>query len=251
MKLRSVLLLVLLYAAPVFAQPCDLASAQIVDSPGDVGSWTPTATITHVDFSSGRFVVDFDKRTGSGKWPEAQKAGDPDTQYTLGLCLNVGGRWVASGVVQFWSGRNLEAGGDVDDIAGTWFYDGRWGPLQGHQPAKGEPVGIWVGQGNLRGGHGATPVHERSKVLMLPWGTNFSGTVPPPVDPPPVDPPPPNPPAAGAATADLQQQQIALLLRIVAELEAQVEGQKVQSAALESAIRDLKAEIAKGIKVRF
>lgn len=238
MKRLALLLALCLYALPVFAQPCDLTT--IVDSPGDLASWAPTATITKVDYSSGRFVVDFDKRTGSGKWPESV---DPagDTQYTLGLCLNVGGRWVASGVVQFWSGRNLEAGGDVDDIAGTWFYDGRWGPLQGHQPAKGELVGIFVGQGNLRGGRGATTLKERSVVLMLPWGQNFSGTVPPPIDPP-VD--PPHPPAVGVATADLQQQQIALLLQLVT-------AQQEQTAKLEAAIRDLKAEIAKGIKVRF
>lgn len=171
--------------------PFDFSATLVLDSPVDLASWAETATITRVEFSSGRFVVDFDRRTGSGKWPEAKKAGDPDTQYTLGLCCQIGPRWYASGVVQFWDNRELEAGGGVDEIGATWFYDGRWGSLEGHQPARGELVGVFVGQGNLRGGRGATPLHERSRVLLVTWGTNYTGV---PVDPPPSDPPPPNPP---------------------------------------------------------
>lgn len=64
-------------------------------------------------------------------------------------------------------------------------------------------------------------------------------------------PPPPPPPSSSAATAALQQQQIALLQKLVDAQAAQIDEQRHQSAALESAIRDLKAEIAKGIKVRF
>ena len=70
----------------------------------------------------------------------------------------------------------------------------------------------------------------------------------PPIDPPVVDPPAPS---VTAATADLQQQQLALLLQIVAKLDTQLTAQQEQSAKLEAALRDLKAEIAKGIKVRF
>jgi hypothetical protein len=77
----------------------------------------------------------------------------------------------------------------------------------------------------------------------------FVPPVSPVIDPPPpIDPPAPVP---SAATADLQQQQLTLLLQIVGKLETQLEQQQAQSAKLEAAIRDLKAEIAKGIKVRF
>jgi len=76
-----------------------------------------------------------------------------------------------------------------------------------------------------------------------PIGCSVTPPLPPPVDPPA--------PSASAATADLQQQQLALLLQIVAKLETQLSQQQEQSAKLELAIRDLKAEIAKGIKVRF
>lgn len=74
---------------------------------------------------------------------------------------------------------------------------------------------------------------------------------PPPFPPPPGSPVPPAPPELLTATAALQQQQLALLLQIIAKLETQLDQQRVQSAALEAAVRDLKAEIAKGIRVRF
>jgi hypothetical protein len=60
--------------------------------------------------------------------------------------------------------------------------------------------------------------------------------------PPPVN--PPAPPASSAATADLQQQQLAVLVQMVAEL-------KAQNVALAQGLADLKAQIATGIKIRF
>lgn len=80
---------------------------------------------------------------------------------------------------------------------------------------------------------------------------HLGGSPPPPPPGPLPGPLPPPPPELLTATADLQQQQLALLLQIIAKLETQLDQQRVQSAALESAVRDLKAEIAKGIRVRF
>jgi len=82
---------------------------------------------------------------------------------------------------------------------------------------------------------------------------DFVGRYVPAVDPGTGGSKPPDPPSgpSGAATAELQQQQLALMLQIVSRLEAQAGEQAKQSAALEQAIRDLKAEIAKGVKVRF
>jgi hypothetical protein len=71
-------------------------------------------------------------------------------------------------------------------------------------------------------------------------------------DPDPIDPPPPPPPPpSSAATVDLQKQQLTLLFEIIAQLQNQSEQQEREAARLEAAIRDLKAEIANGIKVRF
>jgi len=78
-----------------------------------------------------------------------------------------------------------------------------------------------------------------------------------PVDPgdgnPP--PPPPPPPATDAATADLQSQQLLAMVQILNRLDelqqAMAKQSDAQTAALSQAIKDLKTEIAKGIKVRF
>lgn len=66
-----------------------------------------------------------------------------------------------------------------------------------------------------------------------------------------TDPPPPPPQPSGAATADLQQQQLAILLQILGKLDAQLEAQRLQTAALAAAVQDLKAQIAAGVKIRF
>lgn len=74
-------------------------------------------------------------------------------------------------------------------------------------------------------------------------------------DTPPPDPPDPPPPASGAATAELQRVQLEALAAIVAKLQEQIDALAVQdtaqTAAIVQAVKDLKAEIAKGIKVRF
>jgi len=151
--------------------PFDMRKAAIWDNPQDLGSWSETANITRVDLSSGRIVVDFDKRASPDRWPDVG-FGDGSIEYTLGVCLNIGGRWNCSAVVQFWFGRELEAGGDVGDMAGQWFYDNRWGAMKGHQPAPGEVVGWFVAAGNLRDS-GNVITKERSKVLFLPYGQNY------------------------------------------------------------------------------
>jgi hypothetical protein len=151
--------------------PFDMRKAVIWNNPADLGSWAETANITRVDLSSGRIVVDFDRRQGAGSWPDVG-FGSGSIQYTLGICLNINGQWNCSAPIQFWNGRDLAAGGDVGNLAGEWFYDVRWGALQGHQPAPGEMVGWFVAAGNLRD-LGNVITKERSKVLMLPYGQNY------------------------------------------------------------------------------
>jgi hypothetical protein len=152
--------------------PFDMRRAVIWDNPADLGSWAETANITRVDLSTGRIVVDFDKRQGPGHWPDVG-FGDGALEYTLGICLKINGTWNCSAVVQFWNGRDLEAGGDVGYLAQEWFYDNRWGAMKGYQPAPGETVGWFVAAGNLRDS-GNVITKERSKVLLLPYGANYS-----------------------------------------------------------------------------
>jgi hypothetical protein len=156
----------------------DMRQAHIFDAPSDLGSWPQTANITSIS-TSGPFVdVDFDKRDSSDRWPD-EPFGDGSIEYTLGMCLNINGQWDCSAVVQFWYGRELDAGGNVNEIGLNWFYDQRWGPMIGHQPSPGETVGIFVGAGNLRDRTAPSfadcpRICERSDVVLLPWGTNYN-----------------------------------------------------------------------------
>ncbi len=149
----------------------DATKAVFIDNP-PINTWAETAKITRVDFSQGYVVVDFDKRTGSNRWPDVP-FGSGTVEYTLGMCANLSGQWYCSAVIQFWYGRELEAGGRMDEIATNWYYDGRWRQLQGWQPQIGESVGIFVGAGNLRDGNNWI-VEERSNILLIPYGTNYN-----------------------------------------------------------------------------
>jgi len=164
--------------AAFLVQPFDVTKAIMLANPGNfMVSWAQTANITSVDFEPDYFYVDFDKRTSPDRWPDVP-FGTGSLQYTLGLCLNLygQGQWYCSAAIQYWFGRD---NGASDNIGGDWYYDpARWGPMAGYQPANGEIVGIFVGAGNLRDvrdGSGSY-VFERSNVLLMPFGGQFSVT---------------------------------------------------------------------------
>jgi hypothetical protein len=153
------------------AQRFSLRNAVILNNPSDLADWAETAQITRIETSGQHVIVDFDKRTGGGRWPESG-FGTGGIQYTIGMCFNLGGQWYCSAAIQMWDGRELEAGGETSEIGINWYYDARWGPMAGHQPARGELVGIFVAQGNLRD-RGNTSVKERSNVVLIPFGSDY------------------------------------------------------------------------------
>ena len=98
---------------------------------------------------------------------------DEPLQYTLGLAEFIDGQWYGSAAIQFWYGL-YESGGNValdNQIAVNWYYDSRWGALEGRQPATGEVVGLFVVAGNVRGvtDGSQSPVMERSNVVLVPF----------------------------------------------------------------------------------
>jgi hypothetical protein len=155
--------------------PFDMRQAVIHDNPPDLGFWDETAKITSVHFTGDAFLVDFDKRDGPDRWRDLDFGdGRGDTlEYTLGMCVNIGGTWHCSAVVQFWYGRDLAASTPPSYVARNWFYDGRWGAMQGYQPSDGETVGLFVGHGNLRDksytGAACPQICDRSNVAMVAW----------------------------------------------------------------------------------
>jgi hypothetical protein len=160
------------YSGPISfqVQLFDPSQAIFVDNPPDLGTWPQTATITSVDLSD-FVIVDFDKRQGPDQWPEAG-FGAGGIQYTLGMCFNLGGQWYCSAAIQFWTGRELTAGGPASNIARNWYYDIRWGPMKGHQPDQGELVAIFVAQGNNR--DNGNTYRERSNFVVLPFGGTYN-----------------------------------------------------------------------------
>jgi hypothetical protein len=149
----------------------DPKRAIFLNNPPDVGSWPQTAKITSVDFTNNAILVEFDRRAGANRWPDAGFGPNGSIEYTLGMCFNLSGQWYCSAAIQFWSGRDLEASGYPQNIAVDWYYDSRWGPMQGHQPAYGEQIAIWVGSGNLRD-FGNT-YRERSDFVIMPFGGSY------------------------------------------------------------------------------
>jgi hypothetical protein len=151
----------------------NLADATIENNDPSLASWPQTATITSIIFDYA-LLVDFDARTGANgvaQWPEAG-FGAGGIQYSLGLCGNINNHWYCSAPIEFWTGRPIDAAGSPYAIAQNWFYDARWGPLKGYQPANGELVGIYVAQGNER--NYGNSYKERSDVVLVPWGQNYA-----------------------------------------------------------------------------
>ena len=155
----------------------DLHQATIYDNPMNLADWPVTTTITEVDFQyNGQDGVHiaFDKRDGPGSWPDITPPNwMGPLEYTIGMAEFINGKWYASAAIQVW--RGLDAtGGNValnNQIAKNWYYDGRWGELNGHQPATGELIGIFVVAGNARGvtdNGSQSPVKERSNVVLMP-----------------------------------------------------------------------------------
>lgn len=170
----------------------DLHDCTLFDNAPDLADWPVTTTITEVEFQPGGadgVHVTFDKSDGAGRWPDITPPGwTGPLQYTLGFCEYIGGKWYGSAAIQFWYGLHQSGGNVAQDtvskaqcstfgygstcqVAKNWYYDGRWGALNGYQPATGEYIGVFVAAGNLRGvkDGSQSPVHERSNVVLVPF----------------------------------------------------------------------------------
>jgi hypothetical protein len=156
-----------------------MSAATIQNSPAGLGSWPATSAITRLELRPNGVHVEFSRQDGPNRWPDVYPPGwSEPLQYTLGMCLNIGGQWYCSAVVQFWYGLDA-AGGGPDGFANNWFYDPRrWGPMSGHQPAVGETIGFFVCAGDCRNntsGNGSV-VKERTNVVLVPMPSGGGAT---------------------------------------------------------------------------
>lgn len=157
------------------ADGISMNSATIENSPVDLANWCVGAKITSIQFLANSFRVDFSRRDGGNRWPDFVPPGwGGPLQYTLGMCLQVSGKWSCSAVVEFWHGRSLDESAPPWAISRDWFYDGRWGTLGGRQPANGEQVGIFVCAGDCRNKTAIDPgsLRERSNVQIVTWSNS-------------------------------------------------------------------------------
>jgi len=154
----------------VAADQINMSAASIYNSPTDLASWTVSTALTSVDIRGDGISVQFSKKDGPGRWPDVTPPGwDGPLQFTLGMCLNIGGHWDCSALIEEWYGLD-PAGGPPSQIGLNWFYDPqRWGPMTGHQPAAGETIGIFVCEGDCRNNTQGTssPLRERSNVVLV------------------------------------------------------------------------------------
>jgi hypothetical protein len=199
-------LIVLLASAAVRAQELPINQARFVGGP-DINTFAQTTSVTQVDVTATGANLQFDKKDGPNRWPDNVTPGwQGSLQYSIGLCMNLDG-WVCSAPIESWYGRK-DATGPITDQSTTcaaghgqvqcnWFYDNRWAPLNGHQPAPGEQVGMFVVAGDAR--NNFNPVKERSNIVLfnLPGPGqsqtfNFSPVAPQPT-PTPVPTPAPQP----------------------------------------------------------
>ncbi len=157
----------------------NFASATILNSPLNLASWPITTAISLVDIRSTGLRIDFSKKSGPGRWPDIVPPGwDGPLQYTVGMVLNINGQLFASAPVEFWYGLDY-SGGPPSQYALNWFYDpGRWGPMSYHQPAVGEPIGLFVCAGDCRNtaDGSRSPVKERSNVVVVSMPTDAGAT---------------------------------------------------------------------------
>jgi hypothetical protein len=159
------------------ADMIDALKLHIVNSP-DVRTWPATAQLSKLVIAPTGVHVEFNKQDGGDAWPDVRLVGwDGNIQYTLWLGLFIDGEWWASGIIEFWRGL-FESGGPIADgeqIAKNWVYDARWGAMEKHQPAPGEPVAFFVTAGDARG-RDAHDVAERSQIVVVPFPSAAGGT---------------------------------------------------------------------------
>ncbi len=155
---------------PAAGDQINMSAARVYNSPTDLASWTVSTAITSVVFGGDGTSVQFSKKDGPGRWPDVTPPGwNGPLEYTLGMCLNIGGQWDCSAVIEVWNGLD-PVGGPPSQIGLNWFYDPvRWGPMAGHQPAPGETVGVFVCEGDCRNNTAgsSSPLRERSNVVLV------------------------------------------------------------------------------------
>lgn len=265
MKLFSILLCSLFLNTAVFAQDA-ITPVQFVSGP-DLNTFPITTTITQISVSLTGVEAQFGKRDGPNRWPDNTTPGwSGPLQYSMGVCERINESWYCSAPIETWYGANVIGGPiqsqDPPQISKNWFYDGRWSPLDGHQPAPGDKLGLFVVAGDARNSY--NPVKERSNIVLITlpapnttavyaFGAPVVNPSPDPAPTPlpvpsPSPVPPINPPTLGGLERCLASMDI--LQASVAVLQTDVQAGRAENQAFYAETRTL-WETIKGPLLKF
>jgi hypothetical protein len=156
----------------------NLSQAIVYNSPADIASWPVTHKITQLTMqpTAGTNPGLSFQSSARSAWPDYTPPGwDGPIQYTVWAVVKVNGQWYMSGIIQMWRDRGSTGAPLLTDFARNWVYDGRWGPMAGHQPVVGEQMGFFLSAGNARGVGTATSVRERTNVVLVSVPANDTG----------------------------------------------------------------------------
>src|SRR5262245_8251885 len=156
----------------VVSDALDFSTIQILQSP-NVRDWPVTTAITRIEFRPNDFRVDFTKKDGPGRWPDAVTPGwDGPLQYTIWVVLP--NQKLTCGCIQMWHGKEehqgIGVGGPFSKAAQDWWF--RVGPMASIQPQPGDRVGFFVTAGDARLRNDPTSVHERSNIVIVTIPSN-------------------------------------------------------------------------------
>jgi hypothetical protein len=153
----------------------NLNQVAVYNSPSDIASWPVTSKITSLDMSpSSGLTFHF---TTENSWPNPIPPGfTGGIQYTVWAVVKINGQWNTSGFIEMWQGRGNTGAPILSDFARNWAYDGRWGPMMGHQPVAGEQMGFFLSAGDARGRGEPTSYRERTNVILVNLPAGDSGS---------------------------------------------------------------------------
>lgn len=228
----------------------------ILQGPPEIANWRETARITSVEFRRDNFLVRHTKEgTQRGvSWPGVHIPGwgngaddSGEIQWTLWIVMNVNGRWVTAGCIEYWAeetpslGVNRGGAAPFSDGAHNWWY--QVPGMAGIQPEAGDRIGVMAVAGDQRM-KDVRSVEERTPIAWVTVPLDDSGVFafpeegqnPPliPEDAPGTPIPPVNPPVPASVDP-----------RLLAQLEAVSAGLAMACQGLLQITKAIQAAIGR------
>lgn len=179
--MKKLILVLVLFAAPAFAQDGIDLSAAVWHGTPNVSGWPITVSLESVEFKPGRESDGntvgvrpiFNRPQMNARWPEVRPVGWEGTiQFTIAACVRPQSVWHCAGLHEFWSDRNgaprVWTGAPILTQWYDWVYRGQWGSeMEAYRPKLGDEIvfGLIAGDRRLMD---LGEVRERSNFVRVP-----------------------------------------------------------------------------------